>query len=354
LFAVSLSRWKKDGERRRVKSAVLAVVVLFHLKDMIMSCATLWLSLASLPALSWNLFADAQTLLSYPFMQNAFLAGSVVAVVAGVVGYFVVLRSLSFATHALSHIGFAGATGALVLALSPVYGMLALTLGSSTLIGLLGKRLYGRDVVIGTVLAWTLGLGVLFLSLYVGYATEAYSILFGQILGIGRQDVQLALWAGGATLLAMALIYRPLLFASLDEEIAEAKGVPVHLLSVLFMMIVGFAVAAAAQVMGVLLIFALLVTPAAVAERLTTRPPLAIALSVLFSLLFTWGGLAVAFYTPYPVSFFITSFAFGTYVVVRAVPMPGFLATRLRKRLVHHAVGTDQIALVTFPKQEMR
>ncbi len=312
---------------------------------------TLWLPVASLPALSWNLFADAQTLLSYPFMQHAFLAGSVVAIVAGVVGYFVVLRSLSFATHALSHVGFAGATGALVIALSPVYGMLALTLGSSVLIGLLGKRLYGRDVVIGTVLAWMLGLGVLFLSLYVGYATEAYSILFGQILGIDQQDVQLALWTGAVTLFVMALIYRPLLFASLDEEIAEAKGVPIHMLSVLFMMIVGFAVAAAAQVMGVLLIFALLVTPAAVAERLTTRPSLAIALSVLFSLLFTWAGLAVAFYTPYPVSFFITSFAFGTYVIVRTVPVIGFLALRVRKRLAHHTVVSNRLSLVALPKE---
>src|SRR5258708_37393490 len=114
---------------------------------MMMLLAALWLPFASLPALSWNVFADAQTLLSYPFKQHAFLAGSVVAFVAGIVGYFVVLRSLSFATHALSHIGFAGATGALVMSLSPGYGMLALTLGSSTLIGLLGKRLYGRDVV---------------------------------------------------------------------------------------------------------------------------------------------------------------------------------------------------------------
>ena len=319
-----------------------------------MTLAALWLLFASFPAVSWNLFADAQTLLSYPFMQHAFLAGSVVALVAGVVGYFVVLRSLSFATHALSHIGFAGATGALVLSLSPVYGMLLLTLGSSTLIGLLGKRLYGRDVVIGTVLAWTLGLGVLFLSLYVGYATEAYSILFGQILGISQQDVQLALWAGAVTLVAMALLYRPLLLASLDEDIAEAKGVPIHLLSVLFMLIVGFAVAAAAQVMGVLLIFALLVTPAAVAERLTSRPPLAIALSVVFSLLFTWGGLVVAFYTPYPVSFFITSFAFGTYVITRAVPALVLLAARLHKRLAHPPAIPTEVSLDALPKQATR
>lgn len=317
-----------------------------------MFLATLWLPVASLPALSWDLLGDAQTLLSYPFMQHAFLAGSIVALVAGVVGYFVVLRSLSFATHALSHIGFAGATGALVISLSPVYGMLALTLGSSALIGLLGKRLYGRDVVIGTVLAWTLGLGVLFLSLYVGYATEAYSILFGQILGIDQQDVQLSLWAGGLTLLAMALIYRPLLFASLDEEIAEAKGVPIHLLSVLFMMIVGFAVAAAAQVMGVLLIFALLVTPAAVAERLTTRPPLAIALSVLFSLLFTWAGLVVAFYTPYPVSFFITSFAFGTYVLVRAIPLLISIALCIRTRFAAAPAIAPPIPLIAVQERD--
>src|SRR5216684_5440910 len=136
------------------------------------------------PQLSWNLFSDLAALFHYDFMVHAFEAGTTVAVVAGAIGYFVVLRGSAFAAHALSHIGFAGATGAVVLGFNPIFGLLAFTLGSGMAIGALGNRLRGRDVTIGIVLAWTLGLGVLFISLYTGYATEAYAILFGEILGI--------------------------------------------------------------------------------------------------------------------------------------------------------------------------
>lgn len=266
---------------------------------------------------SWNVLDDLATIFQYAFMRNAFAAGTIVAVIAGVVGYFVVLRSLSFAGHALSHIGFAGATGAVVLGVNPIFGLLAFTVGSALGMGAMGKRLQERDVAIGIVLAWTLGLGVLFLSLYTGYATEAYALLFGEILGISQRDVLVTLLAGVITLLAVAALYRPLLFASLDEEVAEARGVPVRLLSVVFMVILALAVSEAVQVVGVLLIFALLVTPAAIAGRLTARPARALLLSVILALLFTWGGLTVAFYSPYPVSFFITTFAFGAYLLVR-------------------------------------
>jgi CRP-like cAMP-binding protein len=133
---------------------------------------------------SWNPLEDLAMLLHYDFMVHAFEAGTIVAIVAGAIGYFVVLRGSAFAAHALSHIGFAGATGAVVLSLNPIVGLLAFTLGSGVVIGALGNRVRGRDVTIGIVLAWTLGLGVLFISLYRGYATEAYALLFGQILGI--------------------------------------------------------------------------------------------------------------------------------------------------------------------------
>jgi zinc/manganese transport system permease protein len=278
---------------------------------------------------SWNLVDDMVDQLKYAFMQNAYLAGAIVAIVAGVVGYFVVLRGLSFAGHALSHIGFAGATGAVVLSLNPIFGLLAFTVGSAIGMGILGKRIHGRDVAIGIVLAWTLGLGVLFLSLYTGYATEAYALLFGEILGISAQDVLVTLIAGTITLLAMAALYRPLLFASFDDEVAQARGVPVRFLSVAFMVILALAVSEAVQVVGVLLIFALLVTPAAIAERLTARPGRAIAISVLLALGFTWAGLFIAYYLPYPVSFFITSLAFGSYVLVRLI---GSLHLRFVKR----------------------
>src|SRR6202521_1549689 len=272
---------------------------------------------------------DLTMLFRYEFMVHAFEAGTIVAIVAGAIGYFVVLRGSSFAAHALSHIGFAGATGAVVLALNPIIGLLAFTLGAGVAIGALGNRLRGRDVTIGIVLAWALGLGVLFLSLYRGFATEAYALLFGQILGISTADVEVTLAAGVVTLAALVAVYRPLLFSSVDEELASAKGVPVTALSIGFMAILAVAVTEAVQVVGVLLIFALIVTPAAIAVRFTSRPAIAILTGIVLALLFTWLGLAIAYYSPHPVSFFITSLAFFTYVGVR---MSEPLRSRLGRR----------------------
>jgi zinc/manganese transport system permease protein len=276
------------------------------------------------PQLTWNVFDDIAALFHYEFMVHAFEAGTIVAVVAGAIGYFVVLRGSSFAAHALSHIGFAGATGAVVLAINPIFGLLAFTLSSGVAIGALGNRLRGRDVTIGIVLAWTLGLGVLFISLYTGYATEAYALLFGEILGISTDDVTVTVIAGAVTIAALIVIYRPLLFASVDEELAGAKGVPVTALSIGFMAILAVAVTEAVQVVGVLLIFALIVTPAAIAVRFTSRPFAAIGIGVLLALGFTWAGLAIAYYSPHPVSFFITSLAFGAYLVARLVTSDRF------------------------------
>jgi len=269
------------------------------------------------PPPSWNPLDDLAMMTQYEFMVHAFQAGTVVAIVAGVIGYFVVMRSSAFAAHALSHIGFAGATGAVVLGVSPVFGLLSFTVGSGAIIGALGSRVRGRDVTIGIVLAWTLGLGVLFISLYTGYATEAYAILFGEILGISDRDVAIVVLAGVPTLLVLALLYRPLLFSSVDENLAAARGVPVTGLSIAFMAVLALAVTEAVQVVGVLLIFALIVTPAAIAVRWTRRPAAAIAVATGLALLFTWIGLSIAFYSPHPVSFFITSLAFGTYLVAR-------------------------------------
>lgn len=278
------------------------------------------------PAPSWNLFDDLASVFHYAFMVHAFEAGTIVSIVAGAIGYFVVLRASSFAAHALSHIGFAGATGAVVIGVSPVFGLLAFTLASGITIGALGNRLRGRDVTIGIVLAWTLGLGVLFISLYRGYATEAYALLFGEILGISATDVAITLVAGVATVVALIAIYRPLLFSSVDEDLASAKGVPVTVLSIAFMAILAVAVTEAVQVVGVLLIFALIVTPAAIAVRFSSRPSVAILTGIVLALLFTWIGLAVAYYSPHPVSFFITSLAFFSYLAVR-------LSEPLRSRL---------------------
>ena len=252
-------------------------------------------------------------------MQHAFEAGTVVAIVAGIVGYFVVLRRSSFAAHALSHIGFAGAAGAVLFGVNPVYGLLLFTTAGGTGIAVLGPRASNRDLQIGTVLAFMLGLGVLFLSLYKAYADEAYSILFGEILGISLSSVLLTLIVSLPILVAIAIVYRPLLFASLDEDVAEAKGMPMLLIGIIFMLLVAVATSIAVQVVGVLLIFALMVTPAAIAQRLTTKPVRAVLVSVAVALLATWLGLFIAFYEPYPVSFFITSIVFILYLLVRFV-----------------------------------
>jgi len=234
-------------------------------------------------------------LFQHDFVQNAFLAGTIVAIVAAIMGYFVVLRAQAFAGHALSHIGFAGATGAALLGVSSLLGMFALTLLAALGIGALGERIRGRDVEIGMVLSLALGLGVLFLSLYTQNATEAVGVLFGSILSVTRKDVLITLGCGLATLLLIAFLFRPLLFASIDPEVAEARGVPVRLLSIAFMLLLAITVAEAIQVVGVLLVFALLVAPAATAERLTHRPFSAIVLAVALGLFFTWGGLILAF-----------------------------------------------------------
>jgi zinc/manganese transport system permease protein len=268
---------------------------------------------------SINLFADIQQVFQWPFMQHAFEAGTLVAIVAGIVGYFVVLRRSSFAAHALSHIGFAGAAGAVLFGVNPVYGLLLFTTAGGTGIAVLGPRASNRDVQIGTVLAFMLGIGVLFLSLYKGYANEAFSILFGEILGISLDNVLLTLLVSLPILVAIAIVYRPLLFASLDEDVAEAKGMPMLLIGIVFMLLVAVATSIAVQVVGVLLIFALMVTPAAIAQRLTTKPVRAVLVSVVVALLATWLGLFIAFYEPYPVSFFITSIVFVLYLLVRFI-----------------------------------
>ena len=266
-----------------------------------------------------NLLADLQQMWKYEFMQHAFEAGTMVAVIAGITGYFVVLRRSAFTAHAFSEIGFAGAAGAVLWGIPPIVGLL---LGSSLgglAIASLGRRAANRDTQIGIVLAFALGLGLLFIRLYAGYASEAYSILFGEILGISWNEVLLTLVAGAAILIVVGILYRPLLFASLDEDVAEAKGMPMLVIGTAFLLVVAVAVSFAVQVTGVLLIFSLMVTPAATAQYLSRRPQQAMMISVGIALMATWVGLFVAYYTPYPVSSFITGIAFGLYLLVRGL-----------------------------------
>jgi zinc/manganese transport system permease protein len=270
------------------------------------------------------------SLLQYEFVQNALVAGAIIAVVAGLVGPFVVARNLSFAVHGIAELGFTGAAGAVLFGIEPVAGLMAGGLLAALGIGTLGVRLRDRDVAIGSILAFGLGLGVLFLTLYTRYATEAFTILFGTITGVSRAEVLLLLGLGTITLLALSVISRPLMFASVDPEVAEARGVPVRALSVAFLVILAVAVAEAVQVVGVLLVLTLLITPAASAQKLTARPALASLLSVVIALACTMGGILISLVTPYPASFYVSALSFGGYLLARA--LAPVLAERRRLR----------------------
>jgi len=264
-------------------------------------------------------------LLAYDFVQNAIAAGVVVAIVSGAVSRFVVARNLSFAVHALAEIGFTGAAGFLLLRLPVVLGLLTGSVLTAVSIGVLGVRARGRDVVVGVVMAFGLGLGVLFITLYRGYAGQALAILFGTITGVSRTDVVLLGSIGAVTVAALALIYRPLTFATVDPEGAEARGVPVGPLAVLFLVLTAAAVAVAVQIVGVLLILTLLITPGAAAERLTPKFGRAVVYSVAIALFCTLGGITLALLTDRSVSVFVTSLSFACYLAARFVVGPALL-----------------------------
>jgi len=271
--------------------------------------------------LSWDFLADLQLLLQFHFMQNAYIAGTLVAILAGAAGYFVVLRGQSFAAHMLSQVGFPGAAAGVLLHVSPVFGLIVFCVAAALGIGYLGRGLdaghRAESAAVGSILAFSLGLGLLFFRLYAGSAQGIYGFLFGTILGISERDVQVTLAVAVVSLLALAFIGRPLVFASVDPDVAEARGVAVRTLSIAFLVILAFSVAITVQIVGTLLIFALLVTPGAAALQLTARPVRGLALSVALSIAFTWVGLAFAYFSNYPVGFFITTLAFGTYVAIR-------------------------------------
>lgn len=244
-------------------------------------------------------------MLDYDFMRTAFIAGGVAAVAAAAVGYFLVLRNLAFAGHALSHVGFAGATGAVLIGLAPLWGLIAFSMAAAVAMGALGDRLRNRDVAIGIILSLALGFGVLFLYLYTTSASEAASILFGNLLAVSRDSLWILGGLSAATLAALALLARPLWFATLAPELAEAKGVSLRLVAVLFLVLVAVAVAEAAQVVGVLLVFALMVGPAAAAQRLTARLGSGLVLAIGLAVAQTWAGLALAYLSDWPTTFWI-------------------------------------------------
>ncbi|HEV7419983.1 MAG TPA: metal ABC transporter permease [Mycobacterium sp.] len=246
-------------------------------------------------------------ILASAFMRNALVGGTLVALAAGLIGYFIVVRNSAFAAHALAHIGFPGATGAVLLGLPVTVGLATFCIGGALVIGALGKQADERDVATGTVLAAATGLGLFFSSLATKSSSTVTNVLFGNLLAVTHQ--QLVIFAVAVAVLAVvvAFVYRPLLFASVNPEVAEAKGVPVRVLSVIFMVLLGLAVTMAVQAVGTLLLFALVVTPAATAIMLVARPGTAMAVSTVLAVVSVWTGLAVSAMFNVPPSFVIVS-----------------------------------------------
>jgi zinc/manganese transport system permease protein len=262
------------------------------------------------------------TMLEYEFMRNAFAAAGVAAIVSGLVGYFLVLRGQTFAGHALGHIGFAGATGAVLVGVASIWGLVGFTVLAGIGMGLLGERISGRDVAIGVVLALSLGFGLLFLHFYTAFATQVTALLFGNVLAAERSTIATLIGLAVVTLAGLAVIMRPLIFASLQPELAEAKGVPLRFVSTAFLAIVALAVAESAQIVGILLVFSLMVGPPATAQRLVTGLWSGMALSAVIALADAWVGIAIAYQTDWPVSFCIALLSALGYFVTRGNWLP--------------------------------
>ncbi|MGP3975853.1 metal ABC transporter permease [Streptomyces sp. 8N114] len=293
-------------------------------------------------AWTWNPIAVLEQLWAYSFMVNAFRAGTIVAVLAAAIGWFMVLRRQSFAGHTLALVGFPGAAGATLLGIGAIFGYFFFCIAAALVIALIPHAGHGRSAdrragsgqesaLTGTVQAFLLSCGFLFIALYKGFLGGVNALLFGSFLGITNNQVAVLLAVAALALGALAVIGRPLLFESVDPGAAAGRGVPAGWLSAGFLVLLGAAVAGVSQITGVLLVFALLVMPAATAHALTSRPGRSLALTVLIALLVTWLALIVAYYTPYPIGFFVTTFAFALYVLAR-------LGVLVRRGLVRRTV----------------
>jgi zinc/manganese transport system permease protein len=271
--------------------------------------------------------SDLRALFAYPFMVHAFEAGTAVALTAGAIGWFMVLRRQSFAGHTLAVVSFPGAAAAVFFGVSVTAGYFAGALVAAVAIALVpgsgAQRGRAREsAVIGTVQAFALACGVLFVSLYGGFLDSLTSLLFGSFLGVSSSQVLILAAVTVVSLAVLAGGGRTLLFASVDPDVAAARGVPVRAVSVGFLLLLGAAAAATSQITGSLLVFALLVMPAAAAQRLTVRPGSGVALSVVLALAITWLGLAAAFFSPYPIGFWVSTFGFATFVAAGALQGP--------------------------------
>ncbi|MEV0947483.1 metal ABC transporter permease [Rhodococcus sp. NPDC049939] len=256
-------------------------------------------------------------LLQYDFVQQALLAGAMLGLLAGAIGPLIVSRQMSFAVHGTSELSLTGASAALLVGIGVGAGAIAGSVVAAVLFGLLGTKARDRDSVIGVIMAFGLGLSVLFIWSYEGRTGTSFSLLIGQIVAPGNHGLQLLLFCAVLVIGVLGFIYRPLLFASTDPDVAEARGVPVRALSIVFAVLVGITAALGVQIVGALLVMALLITPAAAAAYVTANPLKATILSIVFAELAAVGGILLSLAPGVPVSSFVTAIAFVIYVVCR-------------------------------------
>jgi zinc/manganese transport system permease protein len=280
--------------------------------------------------MDWSLvvnFTDYDKLL--PLVTNSLIAGALLALIGGLVGVFVMTRELSFAVHGIAELSFAGAAVFLLIGLDVVYGSVFGSLIAAAIIAFLGDRAKDRNSIVAVLMPFGLGIGILALSLYPGRAANKFGLLTGQIVAVDDPKLASMLVMTAVVMVSMLLIWRPLSFASLDAEVAAARGVRVKLLGVVFVILLGIAVAAAVQIVGALLVLALLVTPAAAALRLSSSQLWVPILSVLFALIAMLGGILLALGGTLPISPYVTTISFAIYLIARLI---AFVRTRVEVR----------------------
>jgi zinc/manganese transport system permease protein len=252
-------------------------------------------------------------------VRNSIFAGAILGVVGGLIGVFVMTRDMAFAVHGISELSFAGAAAALLLGANVVAGSMVGSLAAAILIGVLGARARERNSVIAVLMPFGLGLGILFLALYQGRSANKFGLLTGQIVSVDDPQLGWLLLISVVVIAGLIVVWRPLAFASVDAEVARAKGVPVDALSIGFMVLLGLAVAVSIQVVGALLVLALLVTPAAAAMRVTSNPLVTPLLSVGFAVVAVVGGIMLSLGGGLPISPYVTTISFVIYLVCRAL-----------------------------------
>lgn len=262
-------------------------------------------------------FSDYGALVA--LLRNSIIAGAVLGVVGGLIGVFVMTRDLAFAVHGVSELSFAGAAAALLLGVNVVGGSLVGSLIAAIAIGVLGTRAKDRNSIIAVLMPFGLGLGILFLALYDGRASNKFGLLTGQIVSVDNPQLGYLVAIGAVVILGLAVVWRPLMFASVDPDVAAARGIPVRLLSIVFMVLLGLGTAVSIQIVGALLVLSLLVTPAAAAVRVSSTPRVVVSLSVLFALTSIVGGIMLALGSSIPISPYVTTISFTIYLVCRIV-----------------------------------